>query len=91
MGEPIRLKRLNREPILAPGGISRLLILLALLASANLVWRAVHWAGDRALVSAGLPRKRELAPPEVREAAAECILTKRSLDCPKVLEWEARQ
>lgn len=80
--QPQKLKRLNREPILSPGGLSRLAVVLITLTVGGMLSKGVHRI---------LHPKKPLAPPEIRELAAECVLTGEPKACAIAWSWRPHE
>lgn len=74
------LRRLNRQPIISPGGVWRLAFLLFILMAGAMIFRTIHHAID-------WRKHRVTAPPEIREQAAECVLTGQPEACAIARSW----
>jgi hypothetical protein len=69
-----------REPIIAPGGLLRLAFLLAVLLTGNLIFKAV--------LSIIEPTPRHaIAPPEIQELTARCIMLDDMRSCAIIAAW----
>lgn len=88
MGKPTKLKRMDREPVIAPGGLTRLAIVVFILFGSNLIWRGVGHVIDNAMFRlTGYRHHKIYAPPDIQELAAKCVLTDDKEACATAWAW----
>jgi hypothetical protein len=83
--KPIKLYRQGpRQPLLAPGGLSRLIMLVLICLAFRVSFQFTHSIVKRVID----PRPAmEIAPPYIQELTADCILNGRKDACAIAWAW----